>query len=192
MYCMPQVGTYAALHFPQEDERAAIAVNSNRINGQAHPELQNPANRYFTTEHQKRMSLFPENLNFIDLNSGSQLTLDDSSGCVVKSAQNVNIQAVGDVSMSGNTVSVTAPNEISVAKKDATQSTVINLNNNVDTIGGIATFGSTKNISGISMPPDDTDKYDMHGLEEAILSSVPVPIGTKTSARSAMKSEMMK
>ena len=61
-YCMPKVGTKVSLYICNRDEQSAKAINCVRTNGENCSELQNYNNRYFTSEHNKRIYLLPDEM----------------------------------------------------------------------------------------------------------------------------------
>ena len=193
MYCMPQVETWAALYFPQADEQFAIAINSIRRNGQVHPELQDPDYRFFTTEHEKQLRVFPQLLDWSTLTDGNRIGFDDACGCRMDSCQTISIQAGGDIALDGRRVEILAPKEISTVKKDIVQSTVLNLCNDVDTIGGTARFTTTAGvgaISRVSPPKMHTKPFDAADIKEELLSAVPVDLGRKSISTFAAASTL--
>lgn len=56
-YCMPEKGTKAALYFDRNDESDTRVIYNIRENGENCGELADYNNRYFTTNHKKRMYL---------------------------------------------------------------------------------------------------------------------------------------
>jgi len=72
MYCMPKLGTQVSLLLPNEDEREAKAGNSPRENGGSESSCPGMADynyRIFTTEHDKKMYLYPESMGLTAIGS---------------------------------------------------------------------------------------------------------------------------
>ena len=196
MYCMPEVDTIARLYFPSADESTAHAINNLRTNGQVLPDLENPEERFLTTDYRMRMRFNPELFEFLSLISGSRLALHDENGCSVRSTNRLRIQAKETVTVHGQNVSVTAPQEITAVKKDVADPTVINLCYDVDTCGGTARFVSTRpSIGNIRLTPtsiiDQLARYDTSGLESHVLGAVPIETGPQEVVQLAVNANIL-
>ena len=101
MYCMPKVGTRATLYLPGHDPGQAVARTSPRENGDSCGEMNDPQRRCFTSEHGKRMCLFPESMLFSGGVPGEtlRLRLDDLSCLALESTRAIRIVASLDISI---------------------------------------------------------------------------------------------
>jgi len=108
MYAMPIVGTQVSLLLPNEDERCAMATNSPRDEeaSVACSGMDDFNLRAFTTEHDKRMLIFPDKMSFI---AGSEekpvlFRLDDLEKMLFHSYHDISIIAKGDIEFVAPTV----------------------------------------------------------------------------------------
>lgn len=64
LYCMPKKGTKVSLYFGDSNEASAIVVNCIRINGKTSKYMDNPKEKYFTTEDGLSMKLKMDEIDF--------------------------------------------------------------------------------------------------------------------------------
>jgi hypothetical protein len=110
MYCMPQVGTWVVLYFPDEFENHARITSCVRTNGAQCQDTGEPNNRYFTTEHQKQLAMLPGALSLAAVgNKQSPLKLSmlddvdgDFLGIKLESPKLVSLYAKGDIEFSSD------------------------------------------------------------------------------------------
>ena len=174
MYLMPKVGSIVRLYFSDRYESSGICIDCIRENGTDCPETQNPNNRYLVTEDREKMYMKPEQMGFISEMSTSSLEINDTDGAMFSSKQTLNIKATNDISIQGKNLTVTAPKECSTMRRSASGPSVINLCNNVDSVGTIGGFMSTmplktKQVSGT--PEKKTETIDVSEIEDDILST---------------------
>lgn len=179
MYGMPEKGERIAVTFDDETGNAR-GSRSLRRNGSGHGEMQDVSRRYFTTAKDKRMYLFPSGLGFTDLAQKEPLKLElaDETGISLESGKNISILAEEGVWLQGNRISLDAPQEISLVRRDLTSPTVINLCNGFDVVGK---FGKVQMDGGKAedFPAVSSDKgaYDLNGEGRRIMASTPVLAG---------------
>lgn len=115
-YCMPKIGTRVELYFPDSDERNAYAIHCNRTNNAAEcKELADYDKRYMTTEHQKRLYMFPEMMGLVGTSSNEmllQFLQNDQIGLLFQSHRNVTILATKEIIMQARDISMQASKEI--------------------------------------------------------------------------------
>lgn len=119
-YCMPKIGTRVELYFPDSDERSAYAIHCSRTNGVAEcKELADYNKRYMTTEHQKRLYMFPEMMGLVGTSSNEtplQILQSDQIGLLFQSHRNVTILATKEIIMQARDASMAASKEIIVTQ----------------------------------------------------------------------------
>lgn len=64
LYCMPKKGTKVSLYFGDSNEASAIVVNCIRTNGKTSKYMDNPKEKYFTTEDGLSMKLKMDEIDF--------------------------------------------------------------------------------------------------------------------------------
>jgi hypothetical protein len=144
MYNMPPLGTSVSLYMQNADEHSAACVRNVRENGSACAFTQDQNNRYLTTEPQKSLAMKPETMELAAIESGDAALIDDNFGCRISSAKEVQIQARGRISVHGAKVDMQAPKEMTFARCDLGEPTVMNLCHNVDASGGKGRFKATE------------------------------------------------
>ena len=119
MYCMPQIGTKVQLGFDGCDEREAFAYTS--IRSELSREVQN---RTMTSEHGKRLDLFPGSLSLIGGGSHSQanqISLKDHSQTLFSSSGSIQIAAAGAVRITAPRVVIQSPTEVDLIQAAVSQ-----------------------------------------------------------------------
>ena len=119
MYCMPKMGTKVTLLLPSEDEQEARSMNSPRDNGSKCADMDDYNNRAFTTEHNKKMYLYPGSMGFIA--TGSETTplhiqLEDLEHMLFESHHEIMIVAEKNIDMEAPEVTFYSPIHIHVAR----------------------------------------------------------------------------
>ena len=71
MYCMPGEGTEVSLYFPDTDERNAYAVSTAHGNASC-PGFADVQKRGLTTEHGKKIEMYPDRLGFLGGTKGDE------------------------------------------------------------------------------------------------------------------------
>lgn len=114
MYCMPKLGTRASLYLPSYDTGEAVVITSPRTNGDTCGEMSDPQNRCFTTEHGKKMGLFPKTMFF----SGGapaetlQIRLDDLNYMLAESTRAIQIVAKLQINIEAPRVTLSTLQEL--------------------------------------------------------------------------------
>lgn len=114
MYCMPKLGTRASLYLPSYNTGEAVVITSPRTNGDTCCEMSDPQNRCFTTEHGKKMGLFPKTMFF----SGGapaetlQIRLDDLNYMLAESTRAIQIVAKLQINIEAPRVTLSTLQEL--------------------------------------------------------------------------------
>lgn len=170
VYCMPEEGNVIRLFVAGLDERNAIGIDCVRQNGSACEETQNTKNRWFSTAHDKKMTLQPYMIELTGKEAGSKISLMDSSGESIVSDGNILIQAGGTVVFQGTKVNMNAPGEITAIKRELGDPAVVNLCYNLDAMGKQTVFHNLDKLSLKGVPQGgsagDNDSQNA-SLEEA-------------------------
>ena len=121
MYCMPKLGTRAMLYLPSYDTGEAVAITSPRTNGDTCGAMSDPQLRCLTTEHGKRMCLFPQNLIFSGGNPGEVLHVEfnDLSCMLMESTRAIQIAAKLQIEIEAPQVTLSTPQEIQACRAPA-------------------------------------------------------------------------
>lgn len=177
-YGMPEEGSKAALYFGADEEKNAAVIYNIRENGEECDETADFNNRYFTTQHEKRMYLKPSETGFVNLaDQNAQISLKDDSGLEIKSTHKISILAEGQIELKGKNVKMTAPKEATLVKKDIMSPTVINLCNAFDAIGATGDFTAVpktvKEKRKKAAGGQPMERYSLDGAVSAVLSNIP-------------------
>jgi len=170
VYCMPEEGNVIRLFVAGPDERNAIGIDCVRQNGSVCEETQNTKNRWFSTAHDKKMTLQPYMIELTGKEAGSKISLMDSSGESIVSDGNILIQAGGTVVFQGTKVNMNAPGEITAIKRELGDPAVVNLCYNLDAMGKQTVFHNLDKLSlkGVPQGGSAGDKDSQSAsLEEA-------------------------
>ena len=143
MYNMPPLETSVSLYMQNDDEHSAICVRNVRANGSSCGLTQDVNQRFLMTEPGKSLSFKPETMDLTATGTGDSALLDDNFGCRISSKKEVIIKAAGNISIRGATVDMKAPKEMTMARGNLGEPTVMNLCHNVDSIGGKGKFQAT-------------------------------------------------
>lgn len=180
LYCMPEVGTKAALYISRTEENTAAVIYNIRENGDECAELADYNNRYFTTDNQKRMYLKPSEMGLLNMkNQNAEIALKDGNVLDVKTGNQLSIMAEGQVELKGKNVTITTPKEATLVKKDIISPTVINMCNAFDAIGKTGNFAAAPQVvekkrkKAIPGSGQIIEKYSLEGAVETILANIP-------------------
>ena len=152
VYCMPEEGNVIRLARPGLDERGAMGVDCIRQNGNSCGETQITQNRWFSTAHDKKMTLQPSMMELTGKEGSSKILLTDSTGESIISDGNIVIQAGGTVVMQAAKMNLSAPGEITAVKRELGDPAVINLCYNLDAMGKQTVFHNLEKLSLKSVP----------------------------------------
>lgn len=152
VYCMPEEGSKVRLLVAGMDERDAIGIDCVRQNGNVCEETQNPQNRWFSTAHDKKMTLQPSMLELSGMVDNSKISLMDSTGESLVSDGDILIQAEGTVVIQGTKVNMNASGEITAIKRELGDPAVVNLCYNLDAMGKQTEFHNLEKLPTKSVP----------------------------------------
>lgn len=118
MYCMPKLGTRATLYLPSSDTGEAVVVTSPRTNGNNCGDMIDPQMRAFTTEHGKKMHLFPETILFSGgaENETLQIKLNQLNCMLMESTRAIQFVAKWNIDITAPVVSLNSPQEIQTSR----------------------------------------------------------------------------
>lgn len=140
LYCMPEKGEQVRLLIPDGDERHAVGINCIRQNSRACGETQSADERWFVTDHKKKMALLPSQIQLSADCEESQIAIRDGSGEHIFSKGPVLVQAKGKLGIYGTRVELRAPKEITAIKRQLGTPAVLNICHNLDSMGTHTTF----------------------------------------------------
>lgn len=170
VYCMPEEGSRIRLLIPREDERDAMGICCVRLNGSVCGETQNRDNRWFSTVHNKKLTLQP-GLALLSGGEGkSEIAFRDDTGSSIISSGEILIQAAGKVTMQGTEVSIAAPSEITAVKRELGTPAVVNICNNLDAMGKKTTFRNLEELRIQSAPVKRRNQEREQTVLEKIMS----------------------
>lgn len=178
LYCMPEKGTKAAIYFDKNEEDNISVIYSIRENGEECADLVDYNNRYFTTDHQKRLYLKPSEMGLLNMeNQNAEISMKDGMGLDMKTSHKLSILAEGQVELKGNNVTLMTPIEGTLVRKDAINPTVINMCNAFDAIGNTSNFAATPQVAERkrrrTVPSQQAEPYSLDGAVDNILSGIP-------------------
>ena len=122
LYNMPQKGTTVSLYMPNHDERFAMIINSIRQN--TSQDMTDPSKRTFTTEHGKKLDLYPNQIKLQSKTTGTKISLDDPDAINLNSHKNINIIAKEEILLKAKVINIDAKEELNLIKGDALSGTV--------------------------------------------------------------------
>lgn len=178
LYCMPERGSRVALYFGGEEENQASVIYVIRENGERCREFADCRDRYFSTEHNKRMYLKPSEIGLSNQpDENAEISLQDESILQMKTTNRVSLMAQGQVELRGKNVVVTALQEATLVRKDILSPTVVNLCNAFDSIGNTGGFAAVpqqkKKKRKQPVSYQKVEEYPIYGAAETILSNIP-------------------
>lgn len=106
-YLMPEKGTEAMLYFPSVKEIDGIALHQIRKNGSS---SRSADHKELITAEKKMLKLHPKDIIFVT--SGESFRLADDTGIEFNSASKISLTAAGSIHITGEKITVTAPNRI--------------------------------------------------------------------------------
>ncbi len=187
LYCMPEKGTRAALYFDRDQEEEARVIYNLRENGEQCAELADPADRYFTTDHEKRLYMKPSEIGLVNREGqNAEIAFADGSTVRMKTTNRLSVQAEGQVQFQAKRIMVTAPKEATLVRKDLMKPTVINLCNAFDAIGSTGKFAAASRVAakkkkpavsqtggGTPLQEQQEERYPLNGAVADILANIP-------------------
>ena len=135
----------------------------------------------------KRLYMKPVEMGLVHReDQNAEIALSDSSMLRAKTINKLSILAEGQVQFQAKSVTVTAPKEITLVRKNLTKPTVINLCNAFDAIGCTGNFAATPQMvaekqkhtasqtgGGAPMPGLSVEKYSLEGVITRMLANIP-------------------
>ena len=106
-YFMPERGTEAILYFPTAREMDGIVLHQLRKNGS---QSRNVGDKEVITAEKKMLKLYPKEIILETL--GESFMLTDNYGIKLNSTKKINMEAVGNIHITGENITVTAPNRV--------------------------------------------------------------------------------
>jgi len=179
LYCMPEMGTRAALYFDGPEESTGRVIYNIRENSNTCGELLDYNNRYFTTDKGKRIFLKPLEMGLVNLKgNNAEISIKDSLCLNVSTVHKVSVQADGRVELKGRNVKIKSPIEATLVRKDVLLPAVINLCNAFDAIGQTGNFAQNKepklkNRKRKKEMVQTQERYSLEGVLGTILSNIP-------------------
>ena len=179
LYCMPEIGTKAALCFDGPKESTGRVIYSIRENSDAYGGLPYYGNKYFTTDKGKRMYLNTLEMGLANMAGGSaEISIKDGLSLDVNTVHKVSIQAEGKIELKGENVKIKTPIEATMVRKDVLSPTVINLCNAFDAIGRTGNFASNgepkeKKRKQREEKLQTQEPYSLEGVLGTILCNIP-------------------
>ena len=176
MYSMPETGTRVSLYIQNADEFSAICKHCDRTNGAQFSEAQNPEDRYLTTAHGKRVFWKQSEAGFISLPVNTYVKIDDTIGAVIDSSGRLLMQADEEFTVDGKRVVFNAPKEVTVVRRKMEAPTVLNTCYNMDIIGNIGGFSTTKPPVKPNNPTSvfgEIEEFDMGEIADTIIAAIP-------------------
>jgi len=118
MYCMPKIGTRVTLYIPSCDSGEAVIINSPRVNGEDCKEMTNPQKRCFTTEHGKKMCLYPQQMIFSGgmPNETLQIELNQLNYLSLLSTRSIQLVAKLDIEIAAPRILLNTPLELQTSR----------------------------------------------------------------------------
>ena len=178
-YCMPEVGSKAALYFDKNDENNTKVIYNVRTNGDVCEELADYNDRYFTSDNGKRMYLKPAEIGLLNMTGqNAEMAIKDASLLHMRTSNQISVLAEGQVELKGKEVTFMAPKETTLVRKDILSPTVINMCNAFDAIGCTGNFTSTvpqveEKKRKTAIPSQKVEVYSLNGVVDNILSNIP-------------------
>uniref|UniRef100_UPI00272D5A71 colicin E5-related ribonuclease n=1 Tax=uncultured Bacteroides sp. TaxID=162156 RepID=UPI00272D5A71 len=129
MYCMPKLGTRATLYMPSHNTGEAVAITSPRTNGDNCSDMANPQMRAFTTEHGKKMLLFPQSMILSGGIPGEtlQIKFDDIKCMSLESTRAIQIVAKLQIEIVAPRVALNTPQQLGTSRSPAQAAARISL-----------------------------------------------------------------
>ncbi len=119
-YCMPEIGDYVRIYFPDKHEENGIALNSVRQdNGKTeNNKVDNPDIKYFRTKSGKELMFSPEEIVLTGKDNEVFLRINEKSGIEIYSTQPVKINSKEGIEMDcQKKIILAAQDEINISCK---------------------------------------------------------------------------
>lgn len=103
-YCMPEIGSTAALCIPSDDEKDAYVIAMQRPGDEGNAKTQRPENKCMETAHGKELDMTPHSIRIAAASSSVWMEISDKNGIKIKSRKGIHLKAVGTLECRGRTV----------------------------------------------------------------------------------------
>ena len=130
MYNMPQKRTTVSLYMPNHDEREAIIINSIRQN--TSKEMTDPSKRTYTTEHDKKLDLYPEEIKLQSKTTKTKISIEDKDAVHIYSHKNIDIKAKEEILLKAPVIKIEAKEELNLIKGNYTVESSITQSTEID------------------------------------------------------------
>lgn len=173
MYCMPQVGTKAALYLGSGNEAQGVVSGCIRTNGASCEGTGSPEKKGFCSEHGKGMSLYPQSMG-MDGGEAGKLTMEDGSGTLLGSSGSLLLLAKEGIRLESMTgIAVHGVSDIMVLCGAGTSSLCVN--GSVDMMGALTGLGGStyRNYAPYADAPEE-GKFDWGGFTRNLVMGLAV------------------
>ena len=173
MYCMPQVGTKAALYLGSGNEAQGVVSGCIRTNGASCEGTGSPEKKGFCSEHGKGMSLYPQSMG-MDGGEAGKLTMEDMSGTLLESSGSLLLLAKEGIRLESMTgIAVQGTSDIMALCGAGTSSLCVN--GSVDMTGGLTGLGGStyRNYAPYADAPEEGE-FDWVGLATNLIMGLAV------------------
>ena len=173
MYCMPQVGTKAALYLGSGNEAQGVVSGCIRTNGALCEGTGSPEKKGFCLEHGKGMSLYPQSMG-MDGGEAGKLTMEDGSGTLLESSGSLLLLAKEGIRLESMTgIAVQGVSDIMALCGAGTSSLCVN--GSVDMTGGLTGLGGStyRNYAPYADAPEEGE-FDWVGLATNLIMGLAV------------------
>ena len=173
MYCMPQVGTKAALYLGSGNEAQGLVSGCIRTNGALCEGTGSPEKKGFCSEHGKGMSLYPQSMG-MDGGEAGKLTMEDGNGTLLESSGSLLLLAKEGIRLESMTgIAVQGVSDIMALYGAGTSSLCVN--GSVDMMGALTGLGGSTyiNYAPYADAPEEGE-FDWVGLATNLIMGLAV------------------
>ena len=173
MYCMPQVGTKAALYLGSGNEAQGVVSGCIRTNGTSCEGTGSPEKKGFCSEHGKGMSLYPQSMG-LDGGETGKITMEDMSGTLLESSGSLLLLAKEGIRLESMTgIAVQGMSDIMALCGAGTSSLCVN--GSVDMTGGLTGLGGStyRNYAPYADAPEEGE-FDWGGFARNLVMGLAV------------------
>ena len=173
MYCMPQVGTKAALYLGSGNEAQGVVSGCIRTNGASCEGTGSPEKKGFCSEHGKGMSLYPQSMG-MDGGEAGKLTMEDMGGTLLESSGSLLLLAKVGIRLESMTgIAVQGVSDIMALYGAGTSSLCVN--GSVDMMGALTGLGGStyRNYAPYADAPEEGE-FDWGGFTRNLVMGLAV------------------
>ena len=173
MYCMPQVGTKAALYLGSGNEAQGVVSGCIRMNGASCEGTGSPEKKGFCSEHGKGMSLYPQSMG-MDGGESGKITMEDGRGTLLESGGGLLLLAKEGIRLEIMTgIAVQGVSDIMALCGAGTSSLCVN--GSVDMTGGLTGLGGStyRNYAPYADAPEEGE-FDWGGFARNLVMGLAV------------------